>query len=138
MVSGDAGYTQIIPTGFKRTPFGGCSLDQIAAIAMVARARATSGGFPAVIQLLPAAHMHPGCIAQRTRRLQAEQLARISRQVAGRCLKSRKRIWTRVYHPNAQILMPGCARTAGTYQYATSARLKLHGRVLFATRASLP
>ena len=117
---------------------GGCSLDQIAAIAMVARARATSGGFHAVILLLPAAHMHPGCIAQRTRRLQAEQLAQISRQVAGRCLESRKRIWTRVYHPNAQVLMPGCARTAGTYQYATSARLKLHGRVLFATRASLP
>jgi hypothetical protein len=49
---------------------------------MVARARATSGGFPEVIQLLPVAHMHPGCIAQRTRRLQDEQLARISRQVA--------------------------------------------------------
>jgi hypothetical protein len=105
---------------------------------MVARARATGGGFPEVIQQLPAAHMHPGCIAQRTRRLQAEQPAQISRQVAGRCLESRKRIWTRVYHPNAQVLMPGCARTAGTYQYATSARLKLHGRVLFATRASLP
>ena len=105
---------------------------------MVARARATGGGFPEVIQQLPAAHMHPGCIAQQTRRLQAEQPARISRQVAGRCLESRKRIWTRSYHPNAQVLMPGCARTAGPYQCATSASLKLHGRVLFATRASLP
>ena len=75
--------------------------------------------------------MHPGCIAQRPRRLQAEQPARISRQVAGRCLESRKRIWTRSYHPNAQVLMPGCARTAGPYQCATSASLKLHGRVFF-------
>ena len=110
---------------------GGCSLDQIAAIAMVARARATGGGFPEVIQQLPAAHMHPGCIAHRTRRLQAEQPARIGRQVAGRCSESRKRIWTRSYHPNAQVLMPGCARTAGPYQCATSASLKLHGRVFF-------
>ena len=104
---------------------------------MVACARATGGGFPEIIQQLPAVHMHPGCIAQRTRRLQAEQLTRISRQVAGRCLEWRKRIWTRVYHPNAQVLMPGCARTAGTYQCVTSASLKPHGRVLFSTRASL-
>ena len=137
-VSRHAGYARSIATSCKRKPFGGCSLDLIAAIAMVARARATGGGFPEVIQLLPAAHMHPGCIAHRTRRLQAEQPARIGRQVAGRCSESRKRVWTRVYHPNAQALMPGCARTAGTYQCVTSASLKPHGRVLFSTRASLP
>ena len=44
---------------------------------------------------------------------------------------TRPRIWTRSYHPNAQVLMPGCARTAGPYQCATSASLKLHGRVFF-------
>ena len=99
-VSRHAGYARSIATSCKRKPFGGCSLDQIAAIAMVARARATGGGFPEVIQQLPAAHMHPGWIAQRTRRLQAEQPARISRQVAGRCLESRKRLWTRAQLPS--------------------------------------
>jgi hypothetical protein len=93
-----------------------------------------AAAFLEVIQQQLAAHMHPSCIAQRKCSLQAEKFSRIGRQEAGLC--SSRVSWTHIYHPNAQGLMPSCAHTAETYQYATSASLKLHGRVLFASRDS--
>jgi hypothetical protein len=47
---------------------------------MVPRTYATSGGFPGAIQQMPAARMHPLCIAQRTCSLWAQQSAQIGRQ----------------------------------------------------------
>jgi hypothetical protein len=46
VVSGDAGYIRSIAASCKRQSFGGCNLDQIAAIAMVTHAPATGGGVP--------------------------------------------------------------------------------------------
>ena len=40
-----------------------CKLDQIAAITVVAHARATGGGFPDASLLLSAERVHPVCIA---------------------------------------------------------------------------
>ena len=48
-------------------------------------------------------------------------------------LASRVSVWTRGYRPNAQVLMDIFARTAGSYQYASCASVKLQGRVSFAS-----
>ena len=116
-----------------------CYRGRIRTITAVPHTHATAGGFPEGIQPLPAGHMHPGCVAQRTCGLQAEPIARIGRQEAGLCsnrVSSAGRAFT--IRMRSQVLMPSCEHTAGTYQYATSAGLKLHGRVLFGSQASLP
>ena len=48
-------------------------------------------------------------------------------------LESRVSIWTRGYRPNAQVLMDIFAHTAGSYQCASCASVKLEGRVSFAS-----
>ena len=48
-------------------------------------------------------------------------------------LESRVSPWTRVYRPNAQLLIDILAHTAGSYQYATGASVKLHEPVSFAS-----
>ena len=48
-------------------------------------------------------------------------------------LESRVSFWTRVYRPNAQGLKDILAHTAGSYQYATGASVKLHEPVSFAS-----
>jgi len=48
-------------------------------------------------------------------------------------LESRVSVQTRGYRPNAQVLMDIFAHTAGSYQYATSASVKLQGRVSLAS-----
>jgi len=62
-----------------------CYCDRIRTITAVPHTHATAGGFPEGIQPLPACHMHPGCVAQRTCGLQAAPFARIGRQEAGLC-----------------------------------------------------
>ena len=62
-----------------------CNRDRIRTITAVPHTHATAGGFPEGIQPLPAGHMHPGCVAQRTCGLQAEPFAQIGRQEAGLC-----------------------------------------------------
>jgi hypothetical protein len=46
--------------------------------------------------------------------------------------------YTIVYSPIAQGVIDIQAHTAGSYQYATGASLRLDGRVSFASCASLP
>jgi hypothetical protein len=57
-----------------------CKLDQIAAITVVAHARAPGGGFPDASQLLSAGRVHPVCIAYGTCSLHARKLAQMGNQ----------------------------------------------------------
>ena len=52
-------------------------------------------------------------------------------------LELRVSVWTRGYRPNAQVLRDIFQRTAGSYQYAGCASVKLQGRVSFAPLSSL-
>ena len=48
-------------------------------------------------------------------------------------LESRVSVWTRGYRLNGRVLMDIFARTAGSYQCASCASVKLQGRVSFAS-----
>ena len=54
------------------------------------------------------------------------------------CLEPRASIGTRAYHPNTQEPKNMDAPTASGHRYTTSASLRWHGRVPFASCASLP
>ena len=118
---------------------GAVNLDQIAAIAIVARARASGVGF---FRRMPAAAS--GTRPSRMHRIRNAQLAG-SPAVASRPAEAARCLEVACEHPNARLPSAVCrmwrelsAHTAGPYQYATNACLRSDGRDLLAPCASLP
>ena len=72
-------------------------------------------------------------IKQRACSLLAAQSAQIGRQRPLRARVASEPIRTRGYRPTAQVLVDILAHTAGSYQYATCASVKLQGRASFAS-----
>ncbi len=110
----------------------GCSRGRNRTIAMVPHRRAAGSGFPGAIQQPPAPCMYSACTAQRTCSLLAAQSAQIGRQRPLRARVASEPIRTRGYRPNARVSVDILAHTAGSYQYATCASVKLQGRLSFA------
>ena len=137
-VSGDAGYIRSIAASCKRKPFGGCNLDQIATTAMVSTHVPSAAAF----QTQACCCLRDACIpyASHTEHAACRRASR--REQAGR---GRPVLKATCEHPDARLPSAICqmwrerpAHTAGPYQYATNASLKLDGRDLLAPCASLP
>ena len=117
----------------------GGDLDQIAAIAIVARARASGVGF---FRRMPAAAS--GTRPSRMHRIRNAQLAG-SPAVASRPAEAARCFEVACEPPDARLPSAICqmwrkltAHTAGPYQYATNASFRSDGRDLLAPCASLP
>ena len=126
-----AEVTQSIVSSCKEKPFLGSNRDRIARLAWYRTHMPPAAAFQAQSSRCQLRACIP-CVYHTEHAACGVSSPHISAGRGRSALESRVSVWTRGYRPNARVLMDVFAHTAGSYQYATFASVKLQGRVSFA------